>query len=51
LSREEQQARLRELARRGETMSAIYLARKLHGGSLAEAKDIVEQLSNKTAGP
>jgi hypothetical protein len=51
LSREEQQARLRELARRGETMSAIYLARKLHGGSLAEAKDLVEQLSNKTAGP
>lgn len=51
LSPEEQQARLRELARRGETMSAIYLARKLHGGSLAEAKDIVEQLSNKTAGP
>jgi len=48
LSREEQQARLRELARRGETMSAIYLARKLHGGSLAEAKDMVEQLSNKT---
>jgi hypothetical protein len=44
LSREEQEARLRELARRGETISAIYLARKLHGGSLAEANDLVESL-------
>jgi hypothetical protein len=44
LSREEQQARLRELARRGETISAIYLARQLHGCSLAEAKDMVESL-------
>jgi len=42
LSREEQDARLRELARRGETISAIYLARKLHGGSLAEAKQLVD---------
>lgn len=44
LSREEQQARLRELARRGETISAIYLARKLQGGSLADAKQMVDGL-------
>ena len=44
LSPEEQQARLRELARRGETISAIYLARQLHGCSLAQAKDMVESL-------
>lgn len=44
LSHEEQQARLRELARRGETISAICLARQLHGCSLAEAKDMVESL-------
>jgi hypothetical protein len=48
LSREEQQVRLRELAKRGETISAIYLARKLHGGSLAEAKDIVENLKEQS---
>jgi hypothetical protein len=44
LSREEQEARLRELARRGETISAIYLARQLHGCSIAEAKDLVDSL-------
>jgi hypothetical protein len=45
LSRDEQETRLRELARRGETVNAIYLARKLHGGSLAEAKQLVDGLS------
>jgi len=44
LSREEQQARLRELVRRGETISAIYLARQLHLCSLAEAKQMVDGL-------
>jgi hypothetical protein len=47
LSREEQQAGLRELARRGETISAIYLARQLHGGSLADAKQMVDGLIGK----
>jgi hypothetical protein len=42
VSRDEQETRLRELARRGETVNAIYLARKLHGGSLAEAKQLVD---------
>lgn len=46
LSREEQDQRLRELAARGQTMAAIYLARKLHGCGLAEAKDMVERLSS-----
>src|SRR5205814_2918365 len=44
LSREEQRHRLRDLAQRGETIAAIYLARKLHGCGLAEAKDMVEGL-------
>jgi hypothetical protein len=42
LSREEQQRRLRELHRRGETIAAIYLARKLYGCSMEEARAIVE---------
>lgn len=42
LSRDEQQQRLRELARRGETISAMYAARRLYGCSLAEAKEMVE---------
>jgi hypothetical protein len=51
LGPEEQQARLRELARRGETMNAIYLARKLHGCGLTEAKDIVDELSKPSLAP
>jgi hypothetical protein len=43
LSREEQQQRLRDLAERGQTMVAIYLARKLYGCGLAEAKELVER--------
>jgi ribosomal protein L7/L12 len=42
LDQEEQQKQLRTLAARGETIAAIYLARKLYGCSLAQAKTIVE---------
>ena len=45
LARPEQEKRLRELAARGETISAIYTARQLYGGSLAEAKDLVDGLA------
>jgi hypothetical protein len=45
LSREQQQQRLRELARRGETISVTYLARQLYGCGLAEAKQIVDELA------
>ena len=51
LSRDEQQRRLRELSERGEKIAAIYLARKLYGCSLGEAKDMVEQLSSPASGP
>lgn len=44
LSREEQQKRLRELAQRGETIQAIYVARRLYGCGLSEAKEMVEEL-------
>ena len=47
LSRDEQQKQLRELAARGQTVNAIYIARKLYGCGLAEAKQIVEDLNNK----
>lgn len=45
LRREEQQQRLRELAQRGETIAAIYTARKLYGCGLSEAKEMVEGLA------
>jgi hypothetical protein len=49
LSREDQQKQLRELAARGQTITAIYTARKLYGGSLGEAKQMVDSLlENKT---
>jgi hypothetical protein len=38
LSREEQQQRLRELAERGQTVAAIYTARKLYGCGLSEGR-------------
>ncbi len=50
LSREEQQKQLRELATRGQTVAAIYTARKLYGCGLTEAKEMVEDLtSTRTA--
>jgi hypothetical protein len=42
LARDEQQRRLRELAARGETIAAIYTARRLYGCGLAEAKEMLE---------
>jgi hypothetical protein len=44
LSREAQQEQLRELASRGQTVNAIYTARKLYGCSLEEAKEMVDSL-------
>jgi hypothetical protein len=44
LSREDQQQQLRELVARGQTITAIYAARKLYGCSLGEAKDMVDSL-------
>ena len=44
LSREDQQKQLRELAARGQTIAATYAARQLYGGSLGEAKKMVDSL-------
>lgn len=44
VSHEEQQKQLRDLVRRGQSITAIYAAQKLYGGSLADAKRIVESL-------
>ncbi len=47
LSSEEQEKQLRELAQRGDIITATYLSRKLHGGSLAEAKARAESLQRE----
>ncbi|MFZ0295489.1 MAG: hypothetical protein WAL52_17905 [Candidatus Sulfotelmatobacter sp.] len=47
LSCEDQQKQLRELAARGQTIAATYVARKLYGGSLGEAKQMVDSLEEK----
>jgi hypothetical protein len=44
LGRDDQQKKLRELAARGEVITATYAARQLYGGSLAEAKQTVNSL-------
>jgi hypothetical protein len=44
LSRDDQQKQLRELVARGQNITAIYAARKLYGGSLGEAKQMVDSL-------
>lgn len=44
LSRDAQQEQLRELAARGQTVTAIYTARKLYSCSLEEAKEMVDGL-------
>ncbi|MGA2397967.1 MAG: hypothetical protein ABSG30_07905 [Steroidobacteraceae bacterium] len=44
LSREEQQSRLRDLVGRGQTITAIYAAQKIYGGSLGQAKRTVDSL-------
>ena len=48
LSRDAQQEQLRELAARGQTVNAIYAARKLYGCSLEEAKEMVDGLVART---
>ncbi|HKU23993.1 MAG TPA: hypothetical protein VJQ54_00910 [Candidatus Sulfotelmatobacter sp.] len=45
LSREEQEKQLRELVKRGQNIVAVYAARQLYGGSLGEAKRLVDSLS------
>jgi hypothetical protein len=49
LSRDAQQEQLRELAARGQTVNAIYTARKLYGCSLEEAKEMVDGLRTRSA--
>jgi ribosomal protein L7/L12 len=49
LSHEEQQKSLRELTQRGETIQAIYTARRLYGCGLSEAKEMVEGLRGQRA--
>jgi len=44
LNREDQQKQIRELATRGQTITATYAARKLYGCSLGEAKELVDSL-------
>jgi hypothetical protein len=46
LSHEEQQKQLRDLAVRDEIIAAIYIARKLYGFSMLQAKTIVDGLTN-----
>ena len=46
-NREEQQQQLRELATRGQTITAMYAARKLYGCSLGEAKELVDSMREK----
>jgi hypothetical protein len=48
LSPEEQKKRLRELKERGESIAAIYMARKIYGCGLGEARSIVENLHDET---
>jgi len=44
LNREEQLKRLRQLDQRGQTIAAVYMARRLYGGDLADATKFVEEL-------
>src|SRR5260370_37970172 len=46
LSHEEQQKQLRDLAVRGEIIAAIYIARKLYGFRMLQAKTMVDGLTN-----
>jgi ribosomal protein L7/L12 len=49
LNREEQQKQLRELAARGQTITAVYAARELYGCSLGEARELVDSLRKNLA--
>jgi hypothetical protein len=48
LTPEQQEKRLRELNQRGQTIAAIYLARKLYGCDLTEAKRYIEGLQGES---
>lgn len=49
LGREDQQKRLRELAVRGDVISATYAARQIYGGSLGDAKRMIDSLLQTNA--
>jgi hypothetical protein len=49
LSREDQHEQLRELAARGQIITAVYTARRLYGCSLTDAKEMVDSLSEDKA--
>jgi hypothetical protein len=44
LSHEEQKKRLRDLDQKGQTIAAVYIARKLYGYDLAQAKTFIEAI-------
>jgi hypothetical protein len=50
LSREQQEQRLRELNARVETTAAVYVARRLYGYGLSEAKVFMEGLRSRNSG-
>jgi hypothetical protein len=50
LSREQQEKRLRELDARGETIAAVYMARRLCGYGLREAEVFMEGLRSRNSG-
>ena len=49
LNLEDQHTQLRELSARGQTITAVYAARKLYGCSLGEAKELVDSLQKKAS--
>jgi len=48
LPRDQQEQRLRDLNQRGDTIAAVYMARKLYGFDLTAATNFVETLSGET---
>jgi hypothetical protein len=49
LGRAEQEQQIRDLVARGDTIAAIYAARRAYGGTLAQARDVVESLQRSRA--
>lgn len=49
LTRDQQNERLREMAKHGNVIGAVYTARKLYGCSLGEAKDLIDSLATTPA--
>jgi hypothetical protein len=50
LDREKQQEKLRDLVRRGQNITAVYIARKLYGCGLSEAERMVDGLEAARSG-